>query len=292
VQHTAESYCGLLRLFDTFSRAEDHSIPPFSYRHEDEGLRQLLSQYSLDELKGDGDSLDQIINLMIWLHDTIIYNGCTRKIISLDSLSLLPSALKHGCGLNCSMMATILAEVYLALGFCARTVYLHGLSPYDWDNHVVALVWLESERKWVLMDPSLGQYYRDEDGVYLDPWELRVCMANEKKIFCRENRQERPITPRLKRYMAKNLFYFYSPLDNGFGSVTLPGQKWLVMHPRGIDMVRRERLHLEWCRRSGLKNRQWDDAIEAYYLTRKARLENDALLRTSSHSTFFKAPCG
>jgi hypothetical protein len=92
--------------------------------------------------------------------------------------------------------------------------------------------------------------------------------------------------------MAKNLFYFYSPLDNGFGSATLPGQKWLVLHPRRIDIVRRERLHLKWCRRPGLMNRQWDEALEAYDLARKARLDNDALFQTSSQSTFFKAPCG
>lgn len=230
MEDTAESYCGLLRLFDTFSRAEDHSNPSFSYRHEDEKLTGLLSQYCLDEHKGDGDPLDQIISLMIWLQDTITYNGLTRNSFPMDSLSLLPPALKQRCGLNCRMMATILVEVYLALGFCARIVSLHGLSPYDGDNHVVALVWLESKCKWVLMDPSLGQYYRDEDGVYLDP--------------------------------------------------------------RRMDLVRREGLHLEWRRRSGIKNRQWDDALAASYLMGKTRLENDALLWTRSRSTFFKAPIG
>lgn len=287
---SAELDCSTLSRFSDVTNDEDPRVPRFTYNLEGAGLKLLRENAQLDELKGSGDPISQLKAIMLWLHETIRYDGHTKSSPNMDALSLLSYASQEGQGLNCRMMATILVESYLALGFPARIVSLHGISPYDRDNHVVALVWPELGGKWVLMDPSLGQYYRDDEGRFLDPWELRTRLAGNRPVYSRDGGKERLVTPKLKKYMAKNLFYMHSPVINGFGCERLSGQKWIVLYPKGFDVDQREGLHLEWWRRTAPATGQWNDTLEKHYQLRRSRLERGAFIYTNSGPTFFKAP--
>ena len=57
----------------------------------------------------------------------------------------------------------ILAECCLALGIPARRVFIMPFSPYDTDNHVVNEIYDDTREKWVMMDPTTGGMFVDEN---------------------------------------------------------------------------------------------------------------------------------
>lgn len=56
-------------------------------------------------------------------------------------------------------------------------------SPYDGDNHVVAQVFINELKKWVMLDPTYSAYLTNEQGEPLSLLELRDYFANQKAVF-------------------------------------------------------------------------------------------------------------
>ena len=180
-----ETYCGLLRLYDGFSAQADGAVPEFEYDHDHPGLRELRTRYRLDSVAGDGDAMARSLRLLHWLHRHVRHSN-TDLDLEMNSLSLLEHAFDKGkdSGINCRMLSTTLVEACLSLGLKARTVGLHPLSPYDMDQHVVAVVWTGPAAGWVMLDPMTGSYFKDPDGAILSPWQLRDRFAEEAEISC------------------------------------------------------------------------------------------------------------
>ena len=109
------------------------------------------------------------------------------------------------------MMAQMLTEVYLAMGFKARFVtclprYLIG------DCHVITTVYSRTLNKWIWVDPTYDAYITDENGTMLSISEVRSRLRNDQELYLNDyanwNHQSKQTKEYyLYYYMAKNLYY-------------------------------------------------------------------------------------
>lgn len=76
--------------------------------------------------------------------------------------------------------------------------------------------------KWIWIDPTNNAWVSDEKGNLLGIMEVRERLRQEKPVVLNEsanwNNQEKQTTEGyLYNYMAKNLYYFYTPANQKFG---------------------------------------------------------------------------
>jgi len=140
----------------------------------------------------------------------------------------------------------VFTECCLAQGIKSRILHCLPFSPNDFDTHVVSIVFIDSLKKWIMVDPGNNGYFLDENDNILSPMEVRAKLGDDSFIKC--NFDIYPNSPQTfeekqrnyKYYMAKNLFYFKSPLINSFGSDLVENQKTIYCVPRGFDVYERE----------------------------------------------------
>ena len=288
-----EYYCGLLRMYDGFSATPDAGVPAFEYDHSHHGLAQLRQRYRLDGVAGDGDVLTRSLRLRDWLHRHVRHFD-TREQLEQNSLGLLEHAFDNGpeAGINCVMQAVVLVEACLSVGLHARTVALHPLSPYDMDQHYVAVVWTGTSSLWVMLDPSFGSCFRDPDGTILSPWQLRRRFAEEAEVSCEAPTEfgddPKRAAAEYREYIAKSIFYLQSPLCSGFGSATGGGQRWVTCAPRSFDVRHREEILMSW-REKWARGLGWWDGTWAEYAEERKRALRQGIV-TSSLASFAAAP--
>ena len=284
---------GLLKQFSLFPEYDD--CPPFSYDTTNVELGNLIAVYNLKSVAGNGSQFSQILNLMKWLRESVTYDGSTSTQPTYNSRELLAYALKsRDNGINCRMLATILSEVLLSFGMKSRLVSLHSVSPYDGDNHVVTLVWLEESAKWIFVDPSFRAFFTDGDGAFMSPWELRQAYANRVDVDCTIEAsfgsEPDESEARYRRYLSKNLFRMHSPVINTFGSETLGDQRWIGLAPIGFDQKRCDLLNLEWRKSMLMESGLWSEDFEQLCSERKSNVLNGRFVYSHSLRSFSKAP--
>ena len=232
---------GALKTFHDFSG--DSATCNFTYDHGAPGFSELLSKYPVREAAGNGNETQKALNLLNWCAQNVLHNGGTKDVefIPKTSVDILNYAYQKGqeYGVYCRLQAIVFAECCLALGIKARILHCLPFSPYDFETHVVTIVYDPSLKKWVLMDPGNNQFFMDENGMLLSPLEVRERLANDAYVKYRIENDY------YKQYMAKNLFYFKSPQYNTFGSDLQENQKTIYCVPKGFDVLGREIAYCE-----------------------------------------------
>ncbi|MCI5057152.1 MAG: hypothetical protein MRY83_13650 [Flavobacteriales bacterium] len=195
---------------------EAFKIPSFTYQNKEE-LKDFRLKYNLDSVAGIGE-LNQITNLMAWAHSIVKHDGGSTNPKKKSAEELIKVCQKESRGVNCRMMATILNEAYLSMGYYSRLVTCMPKGEQFADCHVINMVYSDSLQKWLWMDPTFNTYPIDEKGTPLSIQETRARLINDqethlagtldwngKKYSGGEKRY-------LHRYMTKNLFRFSCPL--------------------------------------------------------------------------------
>ncbi len=234
----------LLREYSKFGKTPGENIPQFYYADsKDTNLIKLKELYNLDSVAGHGDEIEKIINLMKWVHNIVRHDGNspnpTPTPTPTNALDIISVCKKENRGANCRLMATILNEVYLAMGFPSRHITCLPFDKEDTDCHVINMVYSESLKKWLNMDPSFEAYFMDKDSNILGINEIRQKMIADEKLILNEeinwNGQPRSEDTHLS-YMSKNLFRFSCPLGSGFGYESNDSQAdWVYLNPTGYD---------------------------------------------------------
>jgi len=149
---------------------------------------KLLDQYRLDEIVGQGTTVERALRLMDWLTVHSCYNGaeirasykCQGKRETSDRLLRYTHDGGFARAINCKHKAFVLVDLCLAAGIFAMPLSLMNL-PHC---HVVAHIWLDEEARWIMLDPSLNAYITDEEGRALHAIEIqnRRCAGEELHI--------------------------------------------------------------------------------------------------------------
>jgi hypothetical protein len=295
ISYQLRLYSGLLRLYDEFDPLPDKQAPNFQYEFSHPELDRLREKYQLNRIAGAGDEWSKAMNLMKWITEHISYRGDITsalpevcKSLPMNAIGLLEYSFDKGqdYGINCYMHAIVLTEVCLSLGLKCRIVSLNPLNPYDYDNHLVNVVWCTNLSKWVMVDSSYNAYLRDTGGEILNPWEVRDLLCRHKTIVCNEELIYNGVKHNSEdylRYLAKNLIYMHSPTLSGFNTTTTSEKPWLTLTPKHFDVCKREAYNMKW-RSEGDKGNWENDELE------KLRREKCYLVTTSSIASFSQAP--
>lgn len=119
---------------------------------QDGALSLLRHRYALQAIAGKGkDELGRITRLRDWVHRRWIHHATNRPTRQ-DALSILAEA-ESGRRFRCVEYSIVLAQIYRALGYCARLVRLQGRGA-----HVLTEVYAPSLRKWILMDAQFNAH--------------------------------------------------------------------------------------------------------------------------------------
>lgn len=177
----------------------------------DSDLVFLRQHYKLDSIAGSGDELSKIKNLLSWVHNIVPHDGSSANPQERNAYAMIELCRKENRGVNCRMMAQILAEVYLSMGFKARFV---TCLPRDYvsDCHVINAVYSCTLDKWVWVDPTFEAYVTDEHGTMLSIAEVRARLRSGEELRLNEDanwnhRSKQTKEYYLDSYMAKNLYY-------------------------------------------------------------------------------------
>jgi hypothetical protein len=233
-------YGQLLKDHAAYRTQPEVSLPAFTYQAAIESeLQELRRTYHLDEVAGPGDDVSRILNLMRWVHKTIRHDGNSNNPEPRNALRILDVCSQNKRGVNCRMLATVLNEVYLAMGFKSRHVTCLPKYQDDPDCHVIDIVYAESAGRWLYMDPSFEAYFKNEKGTLLSIAEVRESLIEDHKpILDKEaNWNGEPTDPEwYLRYMSKNLFRFSCPAASEFGYESKPGRLSIDLEPADLPL--------------------------------------------------------
>ena len=253
---------GALKVFDTFSG--NGSKINFLYDYNDEKFDQLRSKYRINDIAGNGTELDKVLNLLKWCSINVLHNGGTKDVefIPKTSIDILDYSFQKGreFGVYCRLQAIVFTECCLALGIKSRILHCLPYSPYDFDTHVVSIVYIKDFDKWILVDPGNNRYFLDENHNILSPIEARTRLGNNDFIKCNVPDDN------YMRYMAKNLFYFRSLQINTFGSDLIPNQKDIYCVPKGFNVLEREVAYCEYAIKNSPTHLvdDWKKALDSF----------------------------
>jgi hypothetical protein len=144
-----------LRTYASYENESEPDFPGFSYmQSSDADLARLRITYDLDNVAGNGTEIDQVIKLMQWVHNLVPHDGNSLNPSPQNAFNIIEVCRRDKRGVNCRMLATLLNEVYLAMGFKSRMVTCLPADINDADCHVTNLVFSKTLNKWIYMDPE------------------------------------------------------------------------------------------------------------------------------------------
>jgi hypothetical protein len=225
-------FVGILRRFKDYGPGGD-PVPAFAYQPQDAAdLAAFRKAYHLDEVAGKGPEVERLVNLMRWVHAQVRHDGSSKNPEPMNAPHLLEVCRAEKRGINCRMMATILNEAYLALGFKSRQVTCQPLDEKDPDCHVITTVWSNDLGKWLYMDPTMEATFTDGQGHLLSIAEVRERLISGAPLELSKgaNWNGRPENPvQYKAYMAKNLVRITCPVESAFGYESRPERRYVTL---------------------------------------------------------------
>lgn len=219
-------YLEKLKKATKYNYSDKRFIPKFEYQSkENANLVKIRKDLKLDSIAGEGNEVSQILNLLHWVHNIVRHDGGSDNPTLKNAIDLIKVCQAEKRGINCRMMATILNECYLSMGFKSRYITCMPRETDFDDCHVINMVYSNDLKRWIWVDPTFDAYVMDEKGELLGLKEVRERLTNGKTLILnpeanwnRENSQTKK--EYLETYMAKNLYRLQTPLVSQYDTET------------------------------------------------------------------------
>ena len=198
----------------------ESGLPEFKYMPaSDTNLVKIRKHFNLDSVAGNGDEISKIKNLLSFVHNLVRHDG-QHRVVSAGSIELVDSCHKNGSGLNCRFMAHVLNEFYLSMGFKSRYVTCMP-KVFISDCHVINVVWSDTMKKWLWVDPTFDAFVTDENGTMLSIQEVRERLIKNEPLVLNDyanwnNKSKQTKEYYLDTYMAKNLYILECNVYSGY----------------------------------------------------------------------------
>lgn len=226
-----ESYLQRLQKASTYDANDNRFVPKFSYQSmDDPNLVKIRKDLRLDSIAGSGNEVSKILNLLHWVHNTIRHDGSSDNPTQKNAIDLIKVCSTDKRGVNCRMMATVLNECYLAMGFKSRYVTCMPKETKFDDCHVINMVYSQDLEKWIWVDPTFDAYVMNEKGELLGLGEVRERLINGKTLILNPDANWNKKSSQTKEYylevyMAKNLYRMETPLVSQYDTETWKNDK-------------------------------------------------------------------
>ncbi|MCL5027958.1 MAG: transglutaminase-like domain-containing protein [Bacteroidetes bacterium] len=246
--YNRSQYIGILKSYPPYNNVDTSDIPVFYYSaSSDSNLIRLRNKFNLDKIAGNGTEISKIINLMEWVHNSFRDDGSSQNPNPRNTFNIFKVCQEENRGINCRMYATVLNEVYLSMGFKSRLVTCMPAKVNFNDCHVINIVYSNTYKKWIYMDPTWDVYFTDENGNYLNIQEVRNRLMNNKILHVSNeininldnyfyrllNIFGESTTNYYLDYMSKNLFRFSCPTRSEFNEETNKDRSYIELVPKG-----------------------------------------------------------
>ncbi|NML67566.1 transglutaminase domain-containing protein [Hymenobacter sp. RP-2-7] len=226
-------YLYVLKQAGPYAPGPGAALPAYTYQPAAEPhLAALRQRYKLDSVAGQQSDVARFINLLHWVHNQVPHDGQHGNPASRNAQDLLTVCQRDKRGLNCRGLATVLNEVYLAMGYQSHFVTCLPKDTLDPDCHVINVVYAPSLRKWVWMDPTNDAYVMNEQGTLLGIEEVRARLLDGRPLLLNpdanwNHRQSATKEQYLYSYMAKNLYKLEIPVASQYDFETRqPGRTY------------------------------------------------------------------
>ena len=214
-------------------------------------LVRLREEFKLDSVAGAGDEISKIKNLLHWVHEIVPHDGSSYNPEIKNTIAMVELCKKENRGVNCRMMAQMLTEVYLAMGFKARFV---TCMPKDFvsDCHVITTVYSNTLNKWLWVDPTFDAYVMDENGTMLSIAEVRERLRTDKPLHLNDyanwnHKSKQTKEYYIDHYMAKNLYYLVCMDEARFNAETvIEGQTYRYIALMPYDEINSKSTAIGW----------------------------------------------
>lgn len=221
-----ESHLSILKKANEYDENQMREYPKFTYLDsKDVHLKQIKKDFNLDSIAGGGNEISKLLNVMNWVHNIVKHDGSSRNPSLKNTIDLVKVCRTENRGVNCRMMATMLNECYLAMGYKSRMITCMP-KPLEFnDCHVINSVFSKQVNKWIWLDPTFDAYVMNEKGELLGLQEVRERLINGKALLLNPeanwNRQHSQIKEQyLYKYMAKNLYRLETPIHSTYNCET------------------------------------------------------------------------
>ncbi len=212
-------YTDLLIEYSEYDYEEINDIE-FTYMDSsDADLRDLREEYNLETIAGEGDELSRIMNLMFWVNENLEHDGNSENPYPPNAVNIIETCQNEDRGVNCRMLAIVLNDFYLSMGFKSRFVTCKPHERDFDDCHVINIVYSTQFDKWVMMDPSFAGYFEDENDTFLDLFEVREKLINDGLLVFSSHLNHnggRYTEQTYRTYLSKNLFRFACPVESAY----------------------------------------------------------------------------
>lgn len=205
---------------ETYNLLDKREIPKCTYQSSDfPRLVELRRVCNLDSIVGTGNEVSQILNLLHWIHNTIPHDGAVENPEEKNALNMITVCKKEHRAMNCRGLAIALNECYLAMGFKSKYIACLPKDTTDQDSHVLTMVYSNTLKKWLWIDPTSDAYVMNEKRELLSIEEVRESLINGKTLIVNPdaNRNHKITDSKedyLYKYMAKNLYRLQYPVNS------------------------------------------------------------------------------
>ena len=221
-----ESYLSILKKAKEYDYNQSRNLPKFTYQDSsDVKLKQIKKEFNLDSIAGNGNEISKLLNMMHWVHNIVRHDGSSNSPTLKNAIDLVKVCQAENRGINCRMMAIVLNECYLSMGYKSRMITCMP-KPLEFnDCHVINTVFSKQLNKWVWLDPTFDAYVMNEKGELLGLQEVRERLINDKPLILNPdanwNRQSSQTKEHyLYNYMAKNLYRLEIPVHSTYNYET------------------------------------------------------------------------
>lgn len=256
----------VLKKAESYNYSDNRFIPKFTYQSsDDENLKKIRSDLKLDSIAGSGNELSQMFNLLHWVHNIVKHDGNSNNPTLKNAVDLIKVCKTEKRGVNCRMLATILNECYLSMGFKSRYITCMPRETEFNDCHVINMVYSNDLNKWIWIDPTFDAYVMDEKGNLLGIQEVRERLINGLPLVLNADANWNRTTLQTKEhyleyYMAKNLYRLETPLVSEFNTET---------SEKGKEVTYVELLPLDGIVQTPQKNEQTNDKTGTKFINYK-----------------------
>jgi hypothetical protein len=221
-------YMYIIKNAKAYNAADKRPLPAFIYQPaNDPNLVILRKTFKLDSIAGSGNEVSKVLNLLYWIHNLVPHDGNHENPVVKNALSMINQCKKESRGLNCRGLATVLNECYLSMGIKSRFVTclpkdsLHT----DLDCHVINMVYINSLKKWIWIDPTFCAYVMNEKGELLGLEEVRERIIDDKPLIINPDANWNHKASETKDYylyyyMAKNLYRLECNINSEYDTET------------------------------------------------------------------------
>ncbi|MGZ3813628.1 MAG: TPR end-of-group domain-containing protein [Mucilaginibacter sp.] len=221
-------YMYILKKANAYNTADNRPLPAFTYQSADNpNLVILRKTFKLDSIVGAGNEISKVLNLMYWIHNLVPHDGNHENPVVKNALSMINQCKKENRGLNCRGLATVLNECYLSMGIKSRFVTCLPKDSLrtDPDCHVINMVYINSLKKWIWIDPTFCAYVMDENGQMLGQEEVRERIIDDKPLIINpdanwNHKSSETKSYYLYYYMAKNLYRLECAISSEYDAET------------------------------------------------------------------------